>query len=86
MNKPNKIATKINNMDIEAAAAFGVINAPSLLNPLKVFATISAKAAITNKVNNSFDKYGYVDILTSGKNNFDFKSAVIKYVLKDLGL
>lgn len=39
-------------MDIEAAAAFGVINAPSLLNPLKVFATISAKAAITNKVNN----------------------------------
>ena len=45
-----------------------------------------SKDFITNKVNSSFDKYGYVDILTSGKNNFDFKSAVIKYVLKDLGL
>ena len=38
------------------------------------------------QVNSSFDKYGYVDVLTSGKNNFDFKSAVIKYILKDLGL
>ena len=45
-----------------------------------------SKDFITNKVNSSFDKYGYVDILTSGKNNFDFKSAVIKYILKDLGL
>ena len=45
-----------------------------------------SKDFITNKVNSSFDKYGYIDILTSGKNNFDFKSAVIKYVLKDLGL
>ena len=45
-----------------------------------------SKEFITNKVNSSFDKYGYVDVLTSGKNNFDFKSAVIKYILKDLGL
>ena len=45
-----------------------------------------SKDFITNKVNSSFDKYGYVDVLTSGKNNFDFKSAVIKYIIKDLGL
>ena len=57
-------------------------NTEKKIEPIKP----QSKDFITNKVNSSFDKYGYVDILTSGKNNFDFKSAVIKYILKDLGL
>ena len=57
-------------------------NTEKKIEPIKP----QSKDFITNKVNSNFDKYGYVDILTSGKNNFDFKSAVIKYILKDLGL
>ena len=57
-------------------------NTEKKIEPIKP----QSKDFISNKVNSSFDKYGYVDILTSGKNNFDFKSAVIKYILKDLGL
>ena len=57
-------------------------NTEKKIEPIKP----QSKEFITNKVNSNFDKYGYVDILTSEKNKFDFKAAVIKYVLKDLGL
>ena len=63
-----------------------VIFNPSKVENKTTTSKPQSKDFITNKVNSSFDKYGYVDILTSGKNNFDFKSAVIKYILKDLGL
>ena len=59
IKSPNTIATTINNIDIDAAAAFGAFCVPSALNPLNVLATISANAAITksekihaNKKNN----------------------------------
>ena len=52
MNNPKTTAPKINNIEIEAAAAFGELLAPVTVNPLKVPATISVKAAITSKVNN----------------------------------
>ena len=52
MNNPKTTAPKINNMEIEAAAAFGELLAPVTVNPLNVPATISVKAAITSKVNN----------------------------------
>ena len=48
MNNPKTTAPKINNIEIEAAAAFGELLAPVTVNP----ATISVKAAITSKVNN----------------------------------
>ena len=52
---PKTIATTINNMEMEAAAeaayAFEVPVIPSPL-PTNVPATMSVKAAITNKVNN----------------------------------
>lgn len=48
INKPKAIATTINNIEIDAAAAFGVFNEPSELMPLNVVATISAKATITS--------------------------------------
>ena len=50
--KAKTTAPKINNIEIEAAAAFGELLAPVTVNPLKVPATISVKAAITSKVNN----------------------------------
>ena len=52
VNNPKTTAPKINNIEIEAAAAFGELLAPVTVNPLKVPATISVKAAITSKVNN----------------------------------
>ena len=75
----NKVVLKKGNLDTKTK---NETNTEKKIEPIKP----QSKEFITNKVNNSFDKYGYVDILTSGKNNFDFKSAVIKYVLKDLGL
>jgi hypothetical protein len=68
--------------DLKSKLFFPEANTEKKIEPIKP----QSKEFITNKVNSSFDKYGYVDILTSGKNNFDFKSAVIKYILKDLGL
>ena len=61
MNNPKTTAPKINNIEIEAAAAFGELLAPVTVNPLKVPATTSANAATTriqnsqqNKRNNFF--------------------------------
>ena len=36
--------------EIEPAAAFGMMVEPSFANPLKVFATMSQKAAMTSSV------------------------------------
>ena len=58
---PKAIATTIYNIEIDAAAALGCNFDPSTAEkPLNVPATISAKAAITNNVNNQQNK----------KNNF----------------
>ena len=75
----NKVVLEKGNLDTKTK---NETNTEKKIEPIKP----QSKDFITNKVNSSFDKYGYVDILTSGKNNFDFKSAVIKYILKDLGL
>ena len=75
----NKVVLEKGNLDTKTK---NETNTEKKIEPIKP----QSKDFITNKVNSNFDKYGYVDILTSGKNNFDFKSAVIKYILKDLGL
>ena len=75
----NKVVLEKGNLDTKTK---NETNTEKKIEPIKP----QSKDFITNKVNSSFDKYGYVDVLTSGKNNFDFKSAVIKYILKDLGL
>ena len=77
INKPKAIATTINNIEIDAAAAFGVFNEPSELMPLNVVATISAKAAITsnekiqaNKKNNFLPALPIYCSITAPFNNF----------------
>ena len=86
-NKPKIINTQGGTDQIEAKDHFNFQNSETLLQSVVSHPDIpQSKDFITNRVNSSFNKYGYVDILTSGKNNFDFKSAVIKYILKDLGL
>ena len=75
----NKVVLEKGNLDTKTK---NETNTEKKIEPIKP----QSKDFITNKVNSNFDKYGYVDILTSEKNNFDFKSAVIKYILKDLGL
>ena len=79
----NKVVLEKGNLDTKTKnKTKNETNTEKKIEPIKP----QSKEFITNKVNSNFDKYGYVDILTSGKNNFDFKAAVIKYVLKDLGL
>ena len=50
MNRPKAMATKMNNMEMEAAAALGRTMEPSLAKPLNVVATISPKAAMTSRL------------------------------------
>ena len=50
------MATTMYSIEMEAAAALGVARPPSALKPLKVLATISAKAAVTSRVNSHENK------------------------------
>ena len=55
-NRPKAIATNTYRIEIEAALAFGASCAPSAEKPLNVPATISAKAAMTSRVNSQANK------------------------------